>query len=274
MKKITNKIIILAIITIIIGTFLPSIRIANENINILKEDGPILIVLAAIMLILIKLEKQNYIIIPTIVSIYKIIDFTIQNKKRLEDINSIYNCYAGYQYGLLVLLISNLIILTIITINIVNNTIKIKSIKPVKNKVKIQKTIDQTVKEEQAKKQKLITKETTKDGQIQYNKITVKCNNQETKNSFKTKIKDTILKLKLRKISKNKLTISKFNNTYKNINKTTNPKTYKVSVIDIKKWTRSEICCINCGATISTNSEYCFLCDCKMKLNEKKQKLS
>lgn len=278
MKKITNKIIILAIITIIIGVFLPTIKIANENINYLKEDGPILIILATIMLILIKLKKEYYLIIPSIVSIYKIIEFIINNKQRLENIKTTYNCYAEYEYGLLILLISNIIILIITTAKITLQIIKLTQTKQVKKpaKVKVQKTIDQTVKEQQSIKQKQITKETTKDGQIKYNKIIVKCDNKELKNKIISKIKDIILKLKLRKISKNKLSITKFNNNYENKTETKKQiqKTYEVPVIDIKKWTRSEICCINCGATVSSNSDYCFLCDCKMKLNEKKQKLS
>ena len=107
-------------------------------------------------------------------------------------------------------------------------------------------------------------KQTTKDGKIRFNKLTVKVD----KPVKPSKIKTTISKIKTKKSNKN-LSISKYQE-----NKITKHATYEIPVIDIKKWTQSDICCSNCGATVHTTSEYCFLCDCKIKLNKEKEKLS
>jgi len=284
--------IIIGMIIVFIGTLLPSIKIANENINFLKDNGPVTIILVAIMFVLFKLEKKQFVFIPSLISISIIIKFVIENETRLKQINELYDCYAEYQYGLIVMIIGNIIILLTLIISIINfKTIKEKTsnltekIELIKENLTINKKIKQTkIKKpfiSKVKKEKIITQETTKDGEIKFNKIVVKCDNKETKKkkniiNIKGKISDIILKLKLRKISRRKLSISKFDNNYKKYEKqqTKNIVTYKIPVIDIKKWTRNEICCINCGATVSTNSEYCFLCDCKMKISDPKEKIS
>ena len=75
----------------------------------------------------------------------------------------------------------------------------------------------------------------------------------------------------IKKLSKQKkqLSISQYDE-----NKIIKQTTYEIPTINIEKWTKSDICCSNCGATVHTTSEYCFLCDCKIKLNHEKEKLS
>ena len=75
-----NFVIILGMILVFIGTLLPSIKIAQENISFLKEDGPLTIILALIMFILLKLEKRNFTSIPSALSIGLIVKFVIDNK--------------------------------------------------------------------------------------------------------------------------------------------------------------------------------------------------
>lgn len=297
MKK--NKInifLIIGITIVFIGTLLPAIRIANENISFLKDNGPIIIILSAIMVVLYKLEKKEFIFIPSLLSVLLIIKFINNNKDRLSQINEIYNCYADYQYGLAVMLIGNMIILLTLVIGLINFE-KISEfinliIKKIKNKPKNKQEKTNSIKEKVSniketittkvpkKNKSIITQETTKDGEIKFKKIVVKCDNKETKKrnnklNIKSKINDLLFKIKLKKISHKKLSITKFKDDYqKEETKIKNLITYKIPVIDIKKWTRKDVCCINCGATVSANSEYCFLCDCKMKLSESKEKLS
>ena len=81
MKK--NKInifLIIGITIVFIGTLLPAIRIANENISFLKDNGPIIIILSAIMVVLYKLEKKEFIFIPSLLSVLLIIKFINNNK--------------------------------------------------------------------------------------------------------------------------------------------------------------------------------------------------
>ena len=79
MKK-NNMLIILGIIIVFIGAFLPSIQIAQENINFIKENGPLIIVLLSVMILLLKFEKKELISVPSILSIALVIKFTIDNK--------------------------------------------------------------------------------------------------------------------------------------------------------------------------------------------------
>lgn len=271
---------------IFIGSLLPSIRIANENINFLKENGPITIILILTMFILLVLNKKTIITLPSILSISIIIKFIIDNKTRLKSINEIYNCYADFKYGLSIMIIGNIIILITILLTTVgikeiinftkkisqNIKIKIKQIitfiqEKLNNRKKIIKPAKIKKIEKKENKRKIV-KETTRDGKIKYNKIVVKVDNKPKKEkvTLKEKISLFMLKHRIKKISKKNITITKY--------KEDNQKKYYMPVIDIKKWTRNNICCINCGATISSNSEYCFLCDCKIKLNEKEEKIS
>ena len=61
-----NIVIALGIILVFIGSVVPSIRIATENISFIKENGIIIIILMAVMAILLKLEKTEIISVPSI----------------------------------------------------------------------------------------------------------------------------------------------------------------------------------------------------------------
>ena len=115
-----NKLIILGIIIVFIGAFLPSIQIAQENINFIKENGPLIIVLLSVMILLLKFEKKELISVPSILSIALVIKFTLDNKLRLKEINEKYNCFAGFKYGLVVMIIGNTLILISIILTIPN----------------------------------------------------------------------------------------------------------------------------------------------------------
>lgn len=297
MKNKRNILIIISIFLVFIGAFLPSVRIAQENINFIKENGSLIIILVSAMFILVKLNYKQLLYIPSILSITIIIKFIIDNKERLDQINQVYNCYASYEYGIAIMLIGNILILILTTLELFNiKTIKEKTQK-LKQKISEKTNIIKTKqKEKQPKKiilaqikdkfitiknkllqiikkiptlikktklNKNITHETTKDGKIKFSKITVKCDKPiKIKIPFKEKLKIVLLKIRMNSPFRKKLSISRYKE------ETT---TYNVPVIDIQKWTRSNICCSNCGATISTNSEYCFLCDCKIKLKERKK---
>ena len=280
MKRKLNIPLIIGIVLILIGSFLPSIKIADENINFIKESGPIIIILTAIMAILLRLDKKILISIPSILSIGIIIKFMTNNSNRLKTIRETYKCYTGFQYGLSVMMIGNILILISIILTITNFTTivsilknilekvieKIKNIKP--KKIKTTNIIKPKLIEKLSKKENKnkITSETTKDGKIRFKKITVNVNNKEKTTKLKEKLNLFILKHRIRKISKKKIAITKYNEEKKT--------TYYIPRINIKKWTRNNICCINCGATVSENSEYCFLCDCKIKLKDNKEKIS
>ena len=256
MKK--NRILIIGIILMIIGLFLPSIRIANENINFLKETGILPLLLVAAMAILLKLQKKEFIYIPSAILLVVIVKFIVTNINRLKQINNLYGSYAEYQYGLVVLIIGNVLVITALTIQLLNtygilSTIKEKLASKKQKEHKIIKTKE---------KNKKLMQETTKDGKIKFNKITVKVENKMPKQTLKSKIMNIKLKKKTKKLS-----ITKFDNEKIQTNKKLITTT--VPVIDIQKWTRSSICCSNCGATVKTTSDYCFLCDCKIKLKEK-----
>ena len=277
MKNKKNIPLIIGMILIFLGTLLPSIRIANENINFIKENGILTIILVAIMYILLKLDKKTLITVPSILSLSLIIKFIIDNKERLNKIKETYNCYANFKYGLAVMIIGNIIVLLSTIIPIINKeklkekTILIKDtirekLKQIKNKKITPSIIEKIAKKENKKK---ISTETTKDGKIKYNKIVVKVDNKpkQERKSIKEKLSLFVLKTRLKKISRKNISITKFNEQKKQ-------KTYYIPKINIKKWTRNDICCINCGATVKSTSEYCFLCDCKIKLNDKEKKLS
>ena len=287
MKNNKNIIIIVGIILLFIGTLLPSIKIAQENISFLKDNGPLIIILTAIMFIILKLEKTKLIIAPATLSLIVILKFIITNISRINEISEKYNCYAKFKYGLIIMLLGNIIIITttlIETINIKNIKEKIIQIKKATRKNKLEKlktkkenkqnklnskTLTPTLIEKLSKKEnkKTITNETTKDGKIKYKKIVVKVDNKE-KTTLKQKLNNLILKIKLKKVNKKNLSISKYKEQQKHT------RTYHIPSIDIRKWTRNNVSCINCGATIKSNSEYCFLCDCKINLQEKNEKLS
>lgn len=281
MKK-NNMLIILGIIIVFIGTLLPSIQIAQENINFIKENGPLIIVLLSVMILLLKFEKKELISVPSILSIALVIKFTIDNKLRLKEINEKYNCFAGFKYGLVVMIIGNILILLSIILSIPNlkekkekiietTKVKAKSIKEKTSNIKTKHKLTPSLIQKMSKKdsKNKVSKGTTKDGKIKYNKLIVKVDkNTKEKKTFKQIIDDLLLKLRIKKISSKKLSIARYNE------EKTTKKTLYIPTINIRKWTRNEICCINCGATIKSNSEYCFLCDCKIKLTEKEEKLS
>ena len=237
-----NIVLFIGIILVLLGLFLPSIRIAHENINFIQEAGILPIILVVSILILIKLEKKEFIVIPSTIMIVVIFKFILRNIARMEQINSIYGAYAKYQYGLLILVAGNIIIL----LSLLFSLLELDEIKEKINDMKLKKI------EKQENTEKL-SKGTSKDGKIRFNKLVVKVDNKPKKN-FKLK---------------NKLSLSKFDDT-KEIKEPAPFEPLKtpntISVIDIKKWTRGSICCSNCGATVLTTSEYCFLCDCKIKL--------
>ena len=277
-----NKLIILGIIIVFIGAFLPSIQIAQENINFIKENGPLIIVLLSVMILLLKFEKKELISVPSILSIALVIKFTLDNKLRLKEINEKYNCFAGFKYGLVVMIIGNIIILLSIILSIPNlkekqekiiekTKEKEKTIKEKTSSIKTQHRLTPSLIKKMSKKdsKNKVTTGTTEDGKIKYNKLIVKVEKDtKEKKTIKQIIDDLLLKLRIKKISRKKLSIAKYNE------EKPAKKICYVPTINIRKWTRNEICCINCGATVSENSEYCFLCDCKIKLTEKEEKLS
>ena len=277
-----NKLIILGIIIVFIGAFLPSIQIAQENINFIKENGPLIIVLLSVMILLLKFEKKELISVPSILSIALVIKFTLDNKLRLKEINEKYNCFAGFKYGLVVMIIGNILILLSIILSIPNlkekkekiietTKEKAKTIKEKTSSIKTQHRLTPSLIKKMSKKdsKNKITAGTTEDGKIKYNKLIVKVEKDtKEKKTIKQIIDDLLLKLRIKKISRKKLSIAKYNE------EKLTKKTCYIPTINIRKWTRNEICCINCGATVSENSEYCFLCDCKIKLTEKEEKLS
>ena len=274
MKNKNNIIIIIGIVLIALGAFLPAIRIAAENINFIKENGYLILILVASMGILLKLNYKQLLYIPSILSLIIIFKFIIDNKQRLQQINELYNCYASYKYGLFIMILGNIIILTIITMQLLNIEVlnnKIEQIKESLTKIKNEKL-------EKPKDEKL---ETTKDGKIKFNKITVKCNNDVENNkkqlkqelakkeSLKDKIEKLKTKIEIKKYARKKLSISQFSEKRDVVSYKRN-----IPTIDIQRWTTNDICCTNCGAKVHTTSEYCFLCDCKIKLNQEKEKLS
>lgn len=253
MKNKNNIIIVIGIILILLGSLLPSIRIAQENISFIKENGMLIILLVAAMFLLFKLNYKQLLYIPSILSIIIIVKFITDNYDRLKTITEQYNCYASYQYGIVVMILGNILILSIITLEILNFD-KIKEIKEtVQEKTELLKESTKNIKEK-IKESKPI-KQTTKDGKIKFIKRTIKVD--KPKKQFKIKK------------MKQQLSLSKYDE-----NKIIKQTTYEIPTINIEKWTRSDICCSNCGATVHTTSEYCFLCDCKIKLNHEKEKLS
>ena len=253
MKK-NNVIIVIGIILILLGALLPSIRIAQENISFIKENGSLILILVAAMFLLFKLNYKQLLYIPSILSIIIIIKFMVDNYDRLKQITEKYNCYASYQYGIVVMILGNILILSIITLEILDID-KIKKLKEtVQEKTEQIKENTNNIKEKITNKKPV--KQTTKDGKIKFIKRTIKVD--KPKKQF----------IKLNKQTK-KLSLSQYDE-----NKVITHTTYEIPVIDIKKWTQSDICCSNCGATVHTTSEYCFLCDCKIKLNQEKEKLS
>ena len=152
------------------------------------------------------------------------------------------------------MILGNILILSIITLEILDID-KIKKLKEtVQEKTELIKENTNNIKEKTKNKKPI--KQTTKDGKIKFIKRTIKVD--KPKKQF----------IKLNKQTK-KLSLSQYDE-----NKVITHTTYEIPVIDIKKWTQSDICCSNCGATVHTTSEYCFLCDCKIKLNQEKEKLS
>ena len=275
-----NIMITIGMILVFVGSLLPAIRIAQENISFIKESGSLIIILVLTMFLLIKLNYRQLLYIPSTLSIIIIVKFIIDNKERINNINQLYNSYASYQYGIVVMLLGNLLILIPITLSLFN--IKIAKEKPKKinekknNKINlIKETLNkqkEKIKNKSKNKQiqlinKNITHETTKDGKIRFSKITVKCENTKKykeKKTIKKIISKLIEKIIIRRFVRKKLSISKFKELKEPVN--------QVPTIDIKKWTRSDICCSNCGATIHTTSEYCFLCDCKIKIYQEEKK--
>lgn len=266
----------IGIMILFIGTLLPSIKIAQENISFLKENGILTIILVGIMFTLIKLEKKQFIIIPSTFSLVVITKFIIENQERLNKIIETYNSYAKFRYGLLVMIIGNIILITSLIIEYIDYKTLKEKISNIIQKLQTKKEnhkklINASLIEKLRKKETTnkITTETTEDGKIKYNKITVKVDkNTKEKEKLTNKISNLILKLRLKRISNKKLSITKFQDQEKI------KKTYYVSTIDIKKWTRDNISCINCGAKINSSSEYCFLCDCKINLQGKHNKIS
>ena len=84
MKNKNNVIIVIGIILILLGSLLPSIRIAQENISFIKENGSLIIILVAAMFLLFKLNYKQLLYIPSILSIIIIIKFIIDNYDRLK----------------------------------------------------------------------------------------------------------------------------------------------------------------------------------------------
>jgi ABC-type multidrug transport system fused ATPase/permease subunit len=288
-KRRKNKLIEIGTIISIISALLPAIKIASENISFLKDKGPITLILALITIVLIKLDKKELTIIPSTINIIIVIKFIIENTERLKQINELYNCYAKYQYGILVMLLANLIIIISVIIenvNIKDTKEKInKRIKSIKEKISQKNNTKNIIKEHKKQTKKIerinkkenkhiVTKETTKDGKIKFNKLVVSVDNKPKKKKKNIKEKIALIKLKhnSKKIKRKNISITKYKDSEQPKQK--NTKTYYIPIIDIRKWTRNKICCVNCGATVNANSEYCFLCNCKIKLVDKKTKIS
>ena len=192
--------------------------------------------------------------IPAFLSLALIIKFIIDNNDKIKNIKESYGNYISFKYGIVVMILGLILLTVVLTLEIFD----IKLLKEKIEKIKIEK-------EKQKIDKKIKTKEEkTKDGKIRYKKLTVTCDNKKLiKVPFKQRVNDFISKIRFKRFFKKKLSIS----YYKEQPKTT----YSVPVIDIKRCTRSSVCCSNCGATVSTNSEYCFLCDCKIKLSNRKK---
>ena len=254
MKNKRNIFIVIGIILVFIGSLLPAITIAQENISFLKENGPLIIILSASMFLLFKLNYKQLLYIPSALSLIIIVKFMIDNNDRIDQIRVIYNCHASYRYGLILMILGNILVIFSTSIGFLKlDELKAKA----DNFLKI-------IKDKILEKKLNISHETTKDGIIKFNKITVKCEKPIQK------LKDkTLNKFLLRLKKDNKLSISKFEE-----NNTQTYKTQEISTINIGKWTQSDICCSNCGAMVHTTSEYCFLCDCKIKLKQEIEKLS
>ena len=253
-----NILLYIGFILILVGLFLPSIRIAHENVSFIQEAGLLPLFLVVAMIILLRLEKKEFIVIPSTIMIVIIFKFILKNIPLLKQINDLYGSYVKYQYGLFVLIAGNILIL----VSLLFSLLELEDIKERVNDYKLRKI-------EKAENTEKVSKGTSKDGKIKYNKVVVKVENTENlMNKFQI--------FKVKKANKN-LSISKFDDT-KETSKV--DRTYEatpapvvkgpntVSVIDIQKWTRGSICCSNCGATVLTTSEYCFLCDCKIKLEK------
>lgn len=266
MKK-RNFSLILGIIILLVGSFLPTIKIANENISFIKETGILMLILIGIIFILYNLKKEKLIILPSLIVMYTIIKFILDNQNRLENIKKTYNCYAKFEYGIPVMLIGNIVILLTLLLTTINYN---KIIVFIKEKILIIKEKINNKKTKKELNKNIIKEEKTYNGIIKYKKLVIKLNNKKQKTNIIEKIKEI---LKIKRIKNKNLSITKFKNEYKT-EQTKKIVKYNIPVIDITKWTRNDICCINCGATISSKSEYCFLCDCKIKLNEKQEKLS
>ncbi len=245
--------LVVGILLVLFGSLLPSITIAQENISFLKENGPLIIILSAAMFLLFKLNYKQLLYIPSVLSLLIIFKFMMDNSGRLDQIRTMYNCFASYRYGLVVMILGNIFVILTISLGFLNID---------KLKVKVEDLIG-TLKEKQLEKKLNMTHETTKDGMIKFNKLTVLCGKPIQK--IKDKTSDVMSKFK----KKNELSISKFEE-----DKVQTYKTQEISTIDIQKWTQSDICCSNCGATVHTTSEYCFLCDCKIRLHQEVEKLS
>lgn len=233
---------------------MPSISILNENISFVKENGLTIIILLISMLMLLKINYKQLLYIPALLSFALIVKFIIDNNEKIKNIKESYGNYISFKYGIVVMILGLILLTVVLTLEIFDMKLlkeKIENIKLEKEKQKIDK--------------KIKTKdEKTKDGKIRFKRITVTCDNRKLiKVPFKQRVNDFISKIRFKRFFKKKLSIS----YYKEQPKTT----YSVPVIDIKRWTRSNICCSNCGATVSTNSEYCFLCDCKIKLSDRKK---
>lgn len=288
MKK-KDLLLILGMIIISVGLFLPSIRIANENISFLKENGCLMVIIVLIMFILYMLNKKELMIFPSFVSVFFIVKFIVNNKNRLNEINELYNCYANFKYGLLVMLVGCLFIILTILVGLINynhvgcflHDVFVNRLVKLKNNVvlffkRFNKSCLASLRTKKELNKDIVVQEKNDDGVIKYNKMVVKLNNVKGKQrkSVWVKLSEIISSLKIRRVSNKNLSISKFNNDYRDNIVHKKVSTYKVPFIDIRRWTRNDVCCVNCGATVSSNSEYCFLCDCKVKLSDKHEKLS
>lgn len=291
-KQKKNIPLIIGMVLILIGSLLPSIKIAQENISFTKENGIIMIVLGIIMFLLLKLDQKKLITIPSGISLVLVIKFIIDNVPRIQQIKDTSGCYAGFRYGIITIILGNIIILISLGLTCIEITklkkiiektkeytikrlsnvktgakVVIEKIKKIINSIKVKRKIAKIEKLNKKDNKEKITKETSKDGKIKFNKIVVKVDNKpKEKTSLKEKISLLILKYKVKKISKKNISITKYKDE-------PTKKIYNIHVVDIKKWTRNTVCCINCGATVKTTSEYCFLCDSKIKINDK-EKLS
>lgn len=255
MKNKNNILILTSIFIILVGSFMPSISVLNENISFIKENGLTIIILLISMLMLLRINYKQLLYIPAFLSLALIIKFIIDNNEKVTEIKKSYGNYISFEYGIIVMIIGIILLIVLLSLDIFDIKAlksKLENIKLIKEKEKINKIKNKTKEEK------------TKDGKIRYKKLTVTCDNKKLiKVPIKQRISDFISKIRFKRFFKKKLSVSYYKET---------PKTsYSVPVIDIKRWTRSNICCSNCGATVSTNSEYCFLCDCKIKLSDRKK---